>query len=145
MNTSFTPPVGCRIDNPPMEAIRDLVLQGDEQYWCAGSGDGSFELKFNDRTVMLSLVLKEPYGFLLQYGLYDSTDDYVARTTADSTTVVKTYLGGDARFVPNAFFIDRHKTWEAVEEFCSSGERCSSLTWVRLDEQQWSAQPFSLS
>lgn len=112
-------------------------LHSNERFWCVGSCDGSLEAKVGSETVTLSLVLKEPYGFLLQYGVYDSTDDFVSISCTDFSTTVEASLDGNPWVVPTGFFVSRQKAWEAVEEFCLSGQMSKSLKWGRLAEQQW--------
>lgn len=137
MSIAFTSPSGTKQLNPSLTILRDLVLRGDESYWCVGSGDGSLEANLECGTATLSLILKEPYGFLLQFGMYDSTDDFVSINSSDFSSTVEASLGGNPWVVPANFFVSREKAWEAVEEFCSSGKMSKSLAWGRLAEQQW--------
>jgi hypothetical protein len=120
-----------------VQELLATYLHGDAKYWCVGSGDGSLEAKVGSGIVALSLVLKEPYGFLLQYGMYDSTDDFVSITSTDFSTTVQASLGGNPWVVPTGFFVSREKAWEAIEDFCQSGQMSKSLTWGRLADQQW--------
>mgnify|MGYP002625507595 FL=1 len=119
------------------ELLRSLVLQGDESYWCGGSGEGSFEAEIESETAMLSLLLKEPYGFLLQYGTYESTDDFVAISSTDYSTTIEASIGGNPWVVPTAFFVSREQAYHAVEEFCRTGQMSKSLRWGKLSEQNW--------
>lgn len=96
-----------------------------------------WKLNLDRRHSPLSLILKEPYGFLLLYGMYDSTDDFVSISSTDFSTTVEASVGGNPWVVPTGFFVSRQKAWEAVEEFCRSGQMSKSLTWGRLAEQQW--------
>ncbi len=133
----YRTPNGPDITNPTMEMLREKILHGDEKYWCVGSGAGSLETNLGSETVSLSLILKEPYGFLLLYGMDDSWDDFVSISSADFSTTVEASLGGNSWIVPTGFFVSRQKALEAVEEFCRSGQMSKSLTWGRLAEQQW--------
>jgi hypothetical protein len=137
MKITFRTPSGQEQFDPALAMLRDRVLNGDEDYWCVGSGDGSLEATLESGTAVLSLVLKEPYGFLLRYGTYDSTDDFVSLCFTDFSTTVEASLGGNPWIVPAGFFVSREKAWEAVVDFCRSGHMSRSITWGRLDEQRW--------
>ncbi|MDW8244742.1 MAG: Imm1 family immunity protein [Thermogemmata sp.] len=130
----FKPPNGPEITNPPIDMLRQLILMGDEQYWCVGSGEGSLTTDLGPNA--LSLILKEPYGFLLWY-VTETGNDFVSIRSTDFSTTVEVAVCGNPWVVPVGFFVSRHKAWEAVEEFCRSGSMSKSLTWGRLAEQQW--------
>jgi hypothetical protein len=134
MAIKFKPPNQPEIYNPPMEMLQHLILQGSEEYWCIGSGEGSVETELTANA--LSLILKEPYGFLLLF-VTPSGNDFVSISSTDLSTTVKVWMGGNPWVVPTAFFVSRPKAWEAVEEFCRSGQMSKSLKWGRLAEQQW--------
>src|SRR6266446_7502159 len=122
----FRPPNKPEVINPPTGWLREVVLDGDEQYWSGGSGDGSLWTKVGSDTVSLGLILKEPYGFVVQYGKADSTEDFVAISSTDYSRTVQVWLGGNPWTVPTAFLVNRQKAWEAVEHFCRTGEMCKS-------------------
>ena len=137
MNVVFRDPSGQE-RNIVEEELRELILTADERYWRIGSGEGSLEMTDSEPRRALTLSLKEPYGFLLQYGEYESTDDLVAVASTDHAETTEVIVGGNPWKVPTTFFVSRQAAWEAVEEFCRSGRPGNSLKWVRLDDQIWS-------
>lgn len=137
MNTIFRDPLGKQWESLSDNILRERILSGDEGYWCAGSGEGCLETCRAGHKLALTMTLKEPYGFLLQYGEYDSTNDMIAVSSADYSKTTDVLVGGNAWRVPVAFFVSRAQAWDAAAEFISSGQMSPSVRWVRLDEQVW--------
>jgi hypothetical protein len=125
------------MQDPPLGVLRQRILHGDDKYWSVGSGEGVIEADVAGQTVTLSLLLKEECGFLLQYGAYDSTDDFVTLGPPDYSVTVEVWIGGDPWIVPVAFFVSREKAWEAVQEFCHFGKMPQCVEWGRLADQRW--------
>lgn len=134
---TYSHPDGGSIDNPSLEELRKLILHGDEEYWQGGSGEGSLETTINGRLVSLSLMLEEPYGFLLMGLEEDSTDHYMSESSDDYSTTVTHYYEGEPWVVPTAFFVSRELALEAAQEFCRSGHRSKSIKWVLLGDREW--------
>jgi hypothetical protein len=137
METLFRHPNGEFIKNPSEAMLRKIIFNTDEKYWNFGAGEISLETQLESNQVMLTISFKAPYGFLVQYGAFDSTDDYVAISSKDYTQTIEIFIGGNPWTVPTSFFISQDKAWKAVLDFLTSGKMTSSLNWVMLAEQEW--------
>lgn len=137
MNYLFRNPSGREVRSSDLNLVREHILHPSERYWCTGSGQASFEVKVNADTATLSLLFKETNGFLLQYGIYDSTDDFVSICSKDYSKTIGVYVGGDLWTVPVGFFVSPEMAGHAVAEFCASGSMSTMLTWGKLAEQHW--------
>jgi len=131
----IVPGDGSEVAEPDVNWLRELVLNGDSEFWNSGSGQGW--LRDQDQKTELLLTFHEDHGFSLDY--CDSRSTYfVSLGNGDFTHKIKVYIGGDPEFLPTARFVSRKEAWLAIEEFCRSGRMTTKIKWGKRSEQKWS-------
>jgi len=130
MQISLRSPTGIAMPQVTIELLYELVFQRGPEYWNApnGSGDVCIHAKNSEEHIM-SLILKEPLGFVIQHRVINE-DPYVAVTSMDFSRTAEVVVGGEAWTIPKSFLIPKHRTWEAVKEFVNSGKRSKDLEWI---------------
>lgn len=132
----YSPPYAEVISKPDLRLIQILILYVDAEYWTAGPGQAWFDYRDNDKNCQLILTFHTNHGFHVRYEDEKSIKVSLGES-GDYEHSVKTYVGGDPWILPTKFFVTREQTWQAVEEFCTTGNRTDVITWGDNREIKW--------
>jgi hypothetical protein len=138
MRTDFVSPDHIRMDDMSLDVLRELMLDRGSDYWNSApeTGDAALEQQVGDRVRVMSLVLKEPFGFRVVHWGFEGEDAFVAAWSDDWTQETEIVLGGVPAPIPIAFLLPRELAWEAVREFCTTGNRYEKVRWVD-EAREW--------
>jgi hypothetical protein len=128
------PDDGSEVASPDVDWLRHVVLHGGKDFWCSGSGQGW--LKHPEGAELL-LAFAAAHGFFPEY-IGRQRDHWIAFSEKRGDGKVPVWIGGDPIVVSERFFVLPELACAAVEEFCSSGERTSQLSWKRRSDVDWS-------
>ncbi len=133
---TFSAPSGEVLENPELSDIKKLILTKGERYWNTGSGDGGFDFYYETGNANLQLIFDKKWGFYLLYRGADKKS-YTSFGPGDFDHTVSPGVGGDPLLLPTKFFVPRERAWEAVEEFCKSGQKSAKITWMDNAKVKW--------
>jgi hypothetical protein len=134
--TEYFAPAGESVTNPDPDRLKELILNGGEDYWNVGSGQASLEYVEDSGRTALLLALEPSLGFYLEY-VNRNKVYYVPVGEGPLDRTVTIYVGGDPMPLPTAFFVSRELAWDAVELMCRSGERTPKINWKERSETNW--------
>jgi hypothetical protein len=127
--------------NPTLDTIYQTLETPDPAFWSVGSGDTGIERRADDSVGQLVVIGKSPHGFFVQHADPMGSNEYVAISSRDYSKRTSVVVGAEPWIIPVAFFIDSKSMRKAVAEFIASGKRSGELTWVKLWDQHWNADP----
>jgi Immunity protein Imm1 len=116
--------------NPSRESLRELVLNGGDDFWAAGSGQAALELNGAEGGRLLLMGL-EAEGFLLIYEPATGHDfcSVNPSDTAREQHDVEVHVGGEPMQVPRRHFLDKETAWRVIDDFLHDGRRSPRLQW----------------
>ncbi len=133
----YSPPYAEVIGEPDLRLIKILILYVDAEFWTAGSGQAWFTYLDDDKNYQLVLTFHTDYGFHVRYKVEGESIKVSLGESGDYEHSVETFVGGDPWILPTKFFVTREQTWQAVEEFCTTGNKTDTITWTDNRDIKW--------
>lgn len=124
----FAPDGNDRVGISP-EEIASLILEGDPEFWEAGSGDGA--IRFSDESAdgEMIIMVREPYGVFVQFTEAETGKEWVLSTGADEEETITISQNREPWELPHAFFVPRGIAARTVSEFARTGKRPEDENW----------------
>ncbi|HYR85504.1 MAG TPA: hypothetical protein VE422_15560 [Terriglobia bacterium] len=127
----FNIPDGRDQIDPSLESLRELVLNGGDEFWAYGSGQAALEFMGAEGGSRLLLMGLEAAGFFLIYEPSKGDDlcPINPSATAKEQDEVTVYVGGEPMKVPRRNFLDKATAWLVIADFLRDGQSSPRARW----------------
>ena len=112
------------VRNPDLNEFRQTILECGDEF-----GEATLVYE-GEQTATLILIFHDQYGYYLKYRNSDR-EEWLSLGDASRLKEVVTPDDWEASV---GLFVPLPRAWQAIKDFCESGERSAGIMWIRPSE-----------